>query len=269
MPEEEIEEQVQRIAESTRSFHAKDGKAEDGDRVTIDYVGKIDGTPFDGGTGSDQPLVLGSKQFIPGFEDQLVGTAAGEEKLVTVTFPADYQAANLAGKEATFDVTAKAVEGPDPLEVSDETAKAMGLESLERLREIVRGQIESQFGSMTRQKVKRQLLDQLDAEYSFEAPSKLVEAEFNNIWAQVNRDLEQAAGPSPTRRRPRKTRVPNTPSSPSGGCGSGWCSQRSARRPASRYPTTSCSAPFSNPSAASRLTSSRTSTSSIAATRKR
>jgi trigger factor len=192
VPEEEIEEQVKRIAESTRTFHAKDGKAEDGDRVTIDYVGKIDGTPFDGGTGNDQPLVLGSKEFIPGFEDQLVGASAGEEKLVTVTFPETYQAAHLAGKQATFDVTVKAVEGPDALDVTEETAKALGLESLARLREIVRGQIESQFGSMTRQKVKRQLLDQLDADYSFEAPSKLVDAEFNNIWAQVNRDLEQA-----------------------------------------------------------------------------
>ncbi|MBX3566947.1 MAG: trigger factor [Rhizobiaceae bacterium] len=192
VPEDEIEEQVRRIAESTRSFHAKEGKAEDGDRVTIDYVGKMDGVAFDGGTGGDQPLVLGSKQFIPGFEDQLVGTAAGEQKQITVTFPTEYQAANLAGKEATFDVTVKSVEGPDALEITDETAKAMGLESLERLREIVRGQIESQFGSMTRQKVKRQLLDQLDSAYSFEAPSKLVDAEFSNIWAQVNRDLEQA-----------------------------------------------------------------------------
>jgi trigger factor len=192
VPDSEIDEQVQRVAESTRSYEPKDGKAADGDRLTIDYVGKIDGEAFAGGTGSDQPLVLGSKEFIPGFEDQLIGTKAGDEKQVVVTFPENYQAAQLAGKEATFDVTVKEVAKPGELKIDDETAKSLGLESLERLREIVRSQIENQFGSITRQKVKRQLLDQLDSSYSFEAPSRLVEAEFNNIWNQVNRDLEAA-----------------------------------------------------------------------------
>ncbi|NGN44407.1 trigger factor [Mesorhizobium sp. CGMCC 1.15528] len=192
VPEGEIDDQVKRIAESSRTYEPKTGKAAEGDRVTIDYVGKIDGTPFNGGTGNDQPLVLGSKEFIPGFEDQLVGAKAGDEKLVTVTFPENYNAPELAGKEATFDVTVKEVGKPGDLEINDETAKSLGLESLERLREIVRGQIESQFGTMTRQKVKRQLLDQLDESYSFEAPSKLVDAEFENIWNQVHRDLEAA-----------------------------------------------------------------------------
>jgi trigger factor len=192
VPEGEIDDQVKRIAESSRTYEPKTGKAAEGDRVTIDYVGKIDGTPFNGGTGNDQPLVLGSKEFIPGFEDQLIGAKAGDEKLVTVTFPENYNAPELAGKEATFDVTVKEVGKPGDLEINDETAKSLGLESLERLREIVRGQIESQFGTMTRQKVKRQLLDQLDESYSFEAPSKLVEAEFENIWNQVHRDLEAA-----------------------------------------------------------------------------
>ena len=192
VPDSEIDEQVQRVAESARTYEPKTGEAAEGDRVTIDYVGKIDGTPFNGGAGTDQPLVLGSKEFIPGFEDQLIGSKAGDEKQVTVTFPENYQAAHLAAKEATFDVTVKEVSKPGPLEINDETAKNLGLESLERLRDVVRGQIENQFGAMTRQKVKRQLLDQLDASYSFEAPSKLVEAEFNNIWAQVNRDLEAA-----------------------------------------------------------------------------
>ncbi|TIW45216.1 MAG: trigger factor [Mesorhizobium sp.] len=186
VPDTEIDEQVKRIAESARSYEPKTGKAAEGDRVTIDYVGKIGGEAFSGGAGNDQPLVLGSKEFIPGFEDQLIGAKAGDEKQVTVTFPENYQAAHLAGKEATFDVTVKEVAKPGELEINDETAKNLGLESLERLREIVRGQIENQFGSMTRQKVK------LDASYSFEAPSKLVEAEFNNIWNQVNRDLEAA-----------------------------------------------------------------------------
>jgi trigger factor len=109
-----------------------------------------------------------------------------------VTFPENYSAARLAGKEATFDVTVKEVAAPGALEINDETAKSLGLESLDRLREIVKGQIENQYGSMTRQKVKRQLLDALDENYKFEAPSKLVEAEFGNIWNQVNRDLETA-----------------------------------------------------------------------------
>lgn len=192
VPDEDVEEQVKRVAESGRSFEAKEGAAADGDRVTIDYLGRIDGEAFDGGQGSDQPLVLGSKEFIPGFEDQLVGASAGDRRSVAVTFPPDYSAANLAGKDAVFDVTVKGVEAPGAFELNDEAAKALGLDSLQRLREIVRGQIENNFGGMTRQKVKRQLLDQLDGEYRFEAPSKLVDAEFENIWNQVNRDLAQA-----------------------------------------------------------------------------
>ena len=192
VPDEEVEAQVRRVAESARSFTPKEGAAEEGDRVTIDYLGKIDNVPFDGGAGSGQPLVLGSKDFIPGFEEQLIGTSAGDQRTITVTFPSEYSTASLAGKEATFDVTVNEVSVPGELELNDETAKSLGLESLDRLREIVRGQIESQFGSMTRQKVKRQLLDQLDASYKFEAPSRLVEAEFGNIWNQVTRDLEEA-----------------------------------------------------------------------------
>ena len=192
VPEAEIEDQVKRVAELARSYEATEGKAESGDRATIDYVGKIDGVAFDGGAGTDQPLVIGSKEFIPGFEDQLIGSKAGDYKQITVTFPDNYSAPHLAGKEATFDVTVKEIAKPGPLEINDETAKSLGLEFLDRLREIVRTQIESQFGTMTRQKVKRQLLDRLDADYKFEAPSKLVEAEFTNIWNQVNRDLEAA-----------------------------------------------------------------------------
>lgn len=192
VPADEVEEQVKRVAESARSYEPKDGKAAEGDRVTIDYLGKVDGVAFEGGAGNDQPLVLGSKEFIPGFEEQLVGLKAGDEKVINVTFPENYSGAHLAGKEATFDINVKAVEKPGELEINDETAKSLGLESLDKLREIVRSQIENQFGSMTRQKVKRQLLDQLDEAYKIESPSKLVEAEFNNIWSQVNRDLELA-----------------------------------------------------------------------------
>jgi len=192
VPESEIDEQVKKVAESARSYEPKDGAAETGDRVTIDFVGKVDGVAFDGGTASDQQLVLGSGQFIPGFEDQLVGASAGEERAVNVTFPENYNASSLAGKAATFDVKVKEVGKPGDVELNDETAKALGLDSLERLREIVRGQIETQFGALTRQKVKRELLDALDEGYKFEAPSKLVDAEFNNIWTQVTNELESA-----------------------------------------------------------------------------
>lgn len=190
--DEEVEEQVKRIADNAKSYETKDGKAENGDRVTIDFVGKIDGEEFDGGKAEDAPLVLGSNSFIPGFEDQLIGTKAGDEKAVTVTFPEDYGEASLAGKEAVFDVKVKEVASAPEVEIDDELAGKLGVESADKLREIVRGQIESQYGQMTRQKVKRQILDQLDEMYKFETPSRLVDAEFENIWRQVNTDLEQA-----------------------------------------------------------------------------
>lgn len=190
--EDEINEQIEKIAESARTFEAKKGKAADGDRVTMDYLGKVDGVPFDGGKDEDAELVIGSNRFIPGFEEQLVGLKAGDEKVITVTFPAEYPAANLAGKEATFDITVKEVASPAKTEINDELATKLGVESVEKLKEIVRGQIESQYGNVTRQKVKRQILDQLDALYKFESPSKLVDAEFENIWRQINTDLAQS-----------------------------------------------------------------------------
>ncbi|KAB1086430.1 trigger factor [Neorhizobium galegae] len=190
--EDEVNEQIEKIAESARTFETKKGKAADGDRVTMNYLGKVDGVAFDGGTAEDAELVLGSGRFIPGFEDQLVGVKAGEDKTITVTFPAEYPAANLAGKEATFDVTVKEVAAPAALEINDELASKLGIESVDRLKEIVRGQIESQYGSVTRQKVKRQILDQLDGMYQFDTPQGLVDAEFENIWRQINTDLQQS-----------------------------------------------------------------------------
>ncbi|AXV15312.1 trigger factor [Neorhizobium sp. SOG26] len=190
--DEEVNEQIEKIAESARTFETKDGKAENGDRVTMNYLGKVDGEAFDGGAAEDAELVLGSGRFIPGFEDQLVGVKAGDEKQITVTFPAEYPAANLAGKEATFDITVKEVAAPSALEINDELASKLGIESVDRLKEIVRGQIESQYGNLTRQKVKRQILDQLDGMYQFETPQSLVDAEFENIWRQINTDLQQS-----------------------------------------------------------------------------
>ena len=192
IPESEVNEQIERIAESTRSYEEKKGKAANGDRVTMDYEGKVDGVPFDGGKDSNAELVLGSGRFIPGFEEQLVGLKAGDEKTITVNFPADYPAPNLAGKEATFDVSVKAIASPDKLEINDELASKLGLESEAKLREIVRGQIESQFGNITRQKLKRQILDQMDDLYAFEVPQTLVDAEFEQIWRQINADLAQS-----------------------------------------------------------------------------
>ncbi|NVP56041.1 trigger factor [Mycoplana rhizolycopersici] len=190
--DKEVDDQILKIAESARSYETKKGKAAEGDRVTMDYLGKVDGEAFDGGKDEDAELVIGSNRFIPGFEDQLVGVKAGDEKVVTVTFPADYPAAHLAGKEATFDIKVKDVAAPGEVTIDDELAKKLGLESAERLREVVRGQIESQYGSLTRQKIKRQILDQLDELYKFDTPERLVEAEFENIWRQVNTDLQQA-----------------------------------------------------------------------------
>ncbi len=192
VPADEVEKQVAVVADSARTYEPRTGKAESGDKVTIDYLGKIDGEAFEGGAADDADLVLGSNQFIPGFEDQLVGVKAGDDKTIEVTFPESYPAQHLAGRAATFDVKVKQVQAPGELVIDDELAKTLGLESAEKLREVVKSQIESQYGAVTRQKVKRQILDALDEGYKFEAPQKLVDAEFENIWGQVNRDLEQA-----------------------------------------------------------------------------
>ncbi len=190
--DEEVDTQVLQIAESAKTYETKKGKAAQGDRVTMDYLGKVDGVAFDGGKDEDAELVIGSNRFIPGFEDQLVGVKAGDEKVITVTFPADYPAANLAGKEATFDIKVKDVAAAKDVEINDELATQLGLESAEKLREIVRSQLEGQYSSVSRQKLKRQILDQLDEMYDFATPEKLVSAEFDNIWRQINTDLAQS-----------------------------------------------------------------------------
>lgn len=192
IPEQEIDDQVKRILSSTRSYSRREEPSQEGDRVTIDYLGKLDGVPFEGGADNDAQLVLGSKQFIPGFEEQLVGVKVGDTKTISVKFPDNYSAVHLAGRDAQFDITVKDISKPDELKIDDEAAQKVGLESLERLREVVRGQIENQYGAMTRQKIKRQILDALDADYNFDIPEGLLEIEFQNIWAQVNEDLKKA-----------------------------------------------------------------------------
>jgi len=189
--DEEVDTQVAEIAKNNVPFEEKKGKAKEGDRVTMSYLGKIDGEPFEGGADENGQLVLGSGQFIPGFEDQLIGVKAGDEKVIEVTFPAEYPAAHLAGKAATFDVTVKEVAAPGEAKIDDEFAKGLGLESLDKLKELVRGQIESQFGAMTRQRVKRQLLDKLDEHYSFDLPEALLNSEFDVVWNQVEEDMKR------------------------------------------------------------------------------
>jgi trigger factor len=187
----EVDEAVQRIAEQSRPFAAKGegAKAESGDRAVIDFTGKIDGTPFEGGTGGDVTLHLGSGTFIPGFEDQLMGAAAGEKRAIKVTFPQTYPAQHLAGKEAEFEVTVKSLEAPQTVTTDDEFAKSLGLESLAKLREMVKGRLTQEHGAMSRQKVKRVLLDELDAKHKFAPPPSLVEDEFNNVWKTIQDDL--------------------------------------------------------------------------------
>ena len=190
--EPEVDEALAKIAEQSRPFAPKGegAKAENGDRVTIDFTGKMDGTPFQGGTGGDVSLHLGSGSFIPGFEEQLIGIAAGEQRTVNVTFPQTYPTAHLAGKNAEFDVTAKAVEAPQPITLNDEFAKSVGLESLAKLREMVKERIVREHGAMSRQKVKRKLLDELDAKHKFTPPPSLVEDEFTNVWKTIQDDLQ-------------------------------------------------------------------------------
>jgi trigger factor len=190
--EPEVEEALAKIAEQSRPFAPKGegAKAENGDRVTIDFTGKMDGTPFQGGTGGDVSLHLGSGSFIPGFEEQLIGIAAGEQRTVNVTFPQTYPTAHLAGKNAEFDVTAKAVEASQPITLDDEFAKSVGLESLAKLREMVKERLVREHGAMSRQKVKRKLLDELDAKHKFAPPPSLVEDEFTNVWKTIQDDLQ-------------------------------------------------------------------------------
>ena len=187
----DIDQALQKIAEANQQYEEKQGKAETGDQVTIDFKGSIDGTPFDGGAAEDAPLVLGSNTFIPGFEDQLVGVAVGDQKDITVKFPADYGADQLAGKDAVFAINVKKVEKPKKSEIDDEFAKAVGAESLAKLKEQVRERIERDFKQVSRAKAKRSLLDALDETLKFDAPPSLVEQEFDTVWKAVNNDLER------------------------------------------------------------------------------
>jgi trigger factor len=188
----EVDEALKRIAEQSRPFAAKGegAKAENGDRVTIDFTGKIDGMPFEGGTGGDVAILIGSGTFIPGFEEQLIGIAAGEQRTVHVTFPQTYPAGHLAGKNAEFEVTAKSVETPQAVTLDDEFAKSLGLESLSKLSEMVKERLAREHAAVARQRLKRKLLDELDARHKFTPPPSLIEDEFTNVWKAIVDDLQ-------------------------------------------------------------------------------
>jgi len=189
-----VEETLKRMADQSRPFVKKEGKpSANGDRVTVDFVGMIDGVKFDGGEGTDIPVVLGSGGFIPGFEEQLVGVNAGDTVVIKATFPEGYSSKELAGKAATFNTTVKNVEEPGDVAVDDEFAKGFGLESLDKLKETLKSNIAREYESVARAKMKRQILDALDKQYDFDLPPALVEQEFNNIWQQVTMDLARAA----------------------------------------------------------------------------
>jgi trigger factor len=189
--DEEIDKALRTIADQNRPFVAKTEGAANGDRVTINFEGSLEGTPFEGGTGEDVPLIMGAGQFIPGFEENLAGLKAGENKTFDVTFPDDYRATHLAGKNATFAVTVKAVEAPGAVTIDDEFAKTLGVESLAKLKDAVKDRIAREHTLASRQKLKRALLDQLDERHKFEPPPSLAEQEFANVWSQVENDLKQ------------------------------------------------------------------------------
>jgi trigger factor len=190
--EDEIDEAVKRIADSSRPFGPKPegSKVEQGDRVVVKFAGTMDGAPFEGGSGDDIPVQIGSNTFIPGFEEQLIGVAAGETRTVNVTFPGNYLAPNLAGKAAVFEVTAKSIETPGTVTVDDAFAKSLGMESLEKLRGAIKERLVREHAGASRQKLKRVLLDELDKLHKFDPPPSLVEQEFNNVWGTVMSDLQ-------------------------------------------------------------------------------
>ncbi|WP_024515409.1 trigger factor [Bradyrhizobium sp. Tv2a-2] len=188
----DIDEAIKRIADQNRSYAAKGegAKAESGDRVTISFKGSINGTPFEGGTGENIPVVIGSNTFIPGFEEQLTGVGSGETRTLKVTFPKNYGNATLAGQPAEFETTATLVEAPQPVEINDEFAKTLGLESLDKLKDAMRERLTAEFSGATRQRVKRALLDRLDETHKFEAPPSLIEEEFNLMWNSVKAEMD-------------------------------------------------------------------------------
>lgn len=194
----DIEEAMKELVSQSKQYEKKSGKAPkaaDGDQLLIDFVGRIDGEAFEGGSGTDAELVLGSGRFIPGFEDQLKGAKAGETRTVKVTFPAEYGATHLAGKDAEFETTVKEIRAPKEAVADEDFAKSVGFDSLAALQNAIRTQLEGSYAQAGRFKLKRALLDQLDGKHSFELPAGMVQAEFEAIWRQVEADKARGALP--------------------------------------------------------------------------
>ena len=196
--EKAVDEQLKQLASSqTRFEDAKKGyKAAKGDQVVIDFLGKVDGVAFEGGTGEGMAVVLGSGQLIPGFEDQMIGLKAGDEKQINVTFPHDYGAENLKGKPATFDIKVSAVKVPGDTKIDDEFAKQLGLNDLDQLKGLLRDQQQQELNGLTRTHMKRRLLDQLAADHDFDVPPSMVDAEYENIMNQLRHEASHEADPA-------------------------------------------------------------------------
>jgi len=190
--DEQVDEALAELARAQREFEDKDGAAADGDQVIVDFTGRIDGEAFDGGSATDAPVVIGSNQFIPGFEGQLIGAKAGEERTLNVTFPEDYGVERLKGKAAQFETKIKTVRAPKESAPDDAWAANLGFESLGALKDALRQRIESEHAAQSRAKAKRSLFDAFDAKHDFDLPPRMVEAEFNQIWQQV--DADRTAG---------------------------------------------------------------------------
>lgn len=188
--DEEVAQALERMAKQNVAYAVADDAAQTGDRVSVDFMGRIDGVEFEGGNGEGIQVEIGSGSFIPGFEEQLVGAKSGEGREVRVTFPHNYGAAHLAGKDAVFDVTIKDVQRAGELKIDDELAKGFGMESLDKLKEGVRGAIGRDFEMQSRRKLKKELLDALDQKYAFDLPDSLVEQEFAAVWSQVEADMK-------------------------------------------------------------------------------
>ncbi len=229
--EEAVDAAVARLAEGQKSYDPAPAahKARKGDLVIIDFEGKMDGEAFDGGKGEAMSLELGSGRLIPGFEDQLVGAKANEQVMVEVTFPADYDVAYLKGRPATFEVLVNEVQTPRTMKPDDDFAKSLGLEGIAQLRDLLKGQIEQELNGLTRTHMKRQLLDQLAAAHDFPVPESMVEAEFAQIWQQLEHEATHEADPEAARKEMKRSAAITAPS-PSAACGSGCFFPKSARR---------------------------------------
>ncbi len=183
---EAIDEVIEDLKKRSTTYEPEEGRvAANGDRVTLDFVGKIDGVPFEGGEDTDMQVIVGQGNFIPGFEEGLVGLKAGDEKVVKATFPEAYQEEKLAGKEADFEVKVKEVAAPKLPEVNDEFAKTLGAENVDNLKELVTQQLQQEYLQAARVKLKRELLDELEKAHNFELPPSLVDNEFESIWKQL------------------------------------------------------------------------------------